>query len=705
MSSTNSLNTDQGRVTVDLQCKKNNTDHRTNEITLDRLIVRRGKPFTFKLSLERPHQNYIELTVETGPNASVEKGTRSVFDSKQQQVGKWSLQVLDSSSLSVSLSVVSPSNACIGLYSLWVKSGSSTAVATRVASFTVLFNPWCEDDWVFLPNEAEKQEYVMNEQGILYKGVNEYITTQAWDFGQFEDDILDICLKLLDLNPKCVKNPQEDYSARCNPIYISRVVTAMINCDDDDKGVLSGQWDGTYIGGVEPSQWTSSVDILRKWMKYDWYPVKFGQCWVFAAVMCTVLRCLGIPCRVVTNYQSAHDTDLNLIIDEYYGDYGVMPRRNLDSIWNYHVWVEGWMRRPDLSEDFFYDGWQVLDPTPQEKSTDVYCCGPAPVRAIREGHTDIKYDVPFVFGEVNADKVSWLIMANGSKKKIQTDTKTVGQSISTKAIGTNKRQDITENYKYTEGSVNERSAYDEAVKRAIAVMMAEYPPLPNVNMKISLDGKPLNGVDIKVNLSVSTDSSKTQEVTVKMNAQVMKYTNNPSAGVWSDTKDIQLQPKTEQIIPIVIPFAAYGPELLDNNCIKVSVIATDKSDSKLVYLVEKDIVPHNPSLQLTVSGTPILNNEMTAEVMFENPLSDLSLYNCCITLTGSGLLKQTEENKVSELGPGQKATLKVKFRPNRAGPKKLMASFDSSIFKDIRNSIDVNIRLATSRMAYTTFTK
>lgn len=36
---------------------------------------------------------------------------------------------------------------------------------------------------------------------------------------------------------------------------------------------------------------------------------------------------------------------------------------------NYHVWVEGWMRRPDLTEDSFYDGWQVLDPTPQEKST------------------------------------------------------------------------------------------------------------------------------------------------------------------------------------------------------------------------------------------------------------------------------------------------------------------------------------------------
>lgn len=33
---------------------------------------------------------------------------------------------------------------------------------------------------------------------------------------------------------------------------------------------------------------------------------------------------------------------------------------------NFHVWVECWMTRPDLGAQF--DGWQVLDPTPQERS-------------------------------------------------------------------------------------------------------------------------------------------------------------------------------------------------------------------------------------------------------------------------------------------------------------------------------------------------
>uniref|UniRef100_A0A672PRK5 Protein-glutamine gamma-glutamyltransferase 2 n=1 Tax=Sinocyclocheilus grahami TaxID=75366 RepID=A0A672PRK5_SINGR len=575
---------------VDLQCVKNNTDHHTNEITVERLIIRRGQAFSLILSAERLDHNDIEITAETGPGACEQKGC-----STDSSISKhWSVVVLCSSPSAVTLSVLCPSDACIGLYSLSVRSGACASVS----ALTVLFNPWSKDDGVFLASDAERQEFVMNEQGMLYKGVDEYITNTSWDFGQFEEDILDICLKLLDVNPKCLKNAAEDYSARCNPIYISRVVSAMIN-SDDDKGVLMGQWDGTYIGGVVPSNWSSSVDILRSWIKYDCHPVKFGQCWVFAAVMCTVLRCLGIPCRVVTNYQSAHDTDQNLVIDEYFSDYGVRPKRNLDSVWNYHVWVEGWMRRPDLSQDSLYDGWQVLDPTPQEKSSGTYCCGPAPVKAILEGHTDVKYDIPFVYGEVNADKITWLVMANGSKKKILSDTKTVGQNISTKAVGSDSRQDITDQYKHPEGSMKERAAYDEAVKRVTGLKESQT-PRPSVQMKLSLDVAPLNGVDIRLKLLVKSENSKVQDLTLKMSAQVMRYTGNPAAShKYTDSCPRVLV--SEQTLPFTLPFTAYGPKLLDNNCIKVSVIAMDKSDPKEVYLAEKDVVPHSPALKLTVS--------------------------------------------------------------------------------------------------------
>lgn len=37
-----------------------------------------------------------------------------------------------------------------------------------------------------------------------------------------------------------------------------------------------------------------------------------------------------------------------------------------DSCWNFHVWVDVWMKRPDLPPSF--SGWQIIDSTPQELS-------------------------------------------------------------------------------------------------------------------------------------------------------------------------------------------------------------------------------------------------------------------------------------------------------------------------------------------------
>lgn len=80
----------------------------------------------------------------------------------------------------------------------------------------------------------------------------------------------------------------------------------------------------------------------------------------------------------------------------------------------------------------------------------VYCCGPVPVRAIKEGELTLKYDAAFVFAEVNADLVYFLKYKDGSTRKIVNDRK-VGQKISTKSVGRDEREDITHLYKYPEG--------------------------------------------------------------------------------------------------------------------------------------------------------------------------------------------------------------------------------------------------------------
>uniref|UniRef100_A0A667XMF7 Protein-glutamine gamma-glutamyltransferase 2 n=1 Tax=Myripristis murdjan TaxID=586833 RepID=A0A667XMF7_9TELE len=442
---------------VDLHCQANNSAHHTSDITTDQLIVRRGQSFLLTLEMSRPFTEgeELHLTAETGSHPSEERGTRSVFGNPSPMYSKaikaaWKYSIDSSSALQrgiVVLTVTPAADAPVGRYLL---SASTERKKTSLGSLVVLYNPWCSADWVYLPNGNEREEYVMNEQGVIFRGAGHFITPMQWDYGQFEDDMVDICLKMLDINPKHLKDPADDVSARCNPIYVSRVVSAMIN-SNDDRGVLQGCWDGNYVGGLNPTHWSSSTNILQRWYLNNCHPVKYGQCWVFAAVMCTVMRFLGIPCRVVTNFESAHDTDKSLTIDNFFGHSGVVAKKSRDSVWNFHVWVEAWMKRPDLLKYGNYDGWQVLDPTPQERSQGAFCCGPAPVSAILKGHVDLKYDIPFVFAEVNADIVNWMVSATGSKTKMNSDTRKVGQNISTKAVGSSRRMDITDSYKDKEG--------------------------------------------------------------------------------------------------------------------------------------------------------------------------------------------------------------------------------------------------------------
>lgn len=81
----------------------------------------------------------------------------------------------------------------------------------------------------------------------------------------------------------------------------------------------------------------------------------------------------------------------------------------------------------------------------------IFQCGPASVRAIKEGDVDLDYDTLFVFTEVNADCNQWIVYKDGTKKKVYCDTERIGKAISTKAMGSNSRVDVTNNYKYPEG--------------------------------------------------------------------------------------------------------------------------------------------------------------------------------------------------------------------------------------------------------------
>ncbi|CAI9537240.1 unnamed protein product, partial [Staurois parvus] len=78
-------------------------------------------------------------------------------------------------------------------------------------------------------------------------------------------------------------------------------------------------------------------------------------------------------------------------------------------------------------------GRQLMPPH-TEKSQGVFQCGPCSLKAIKEGVVYLPFDGKFLFAEVNADKIQWLVTCiDGEEEftKIKEEQRSIGKFIST----------------------------------------------------------------------------------------------------------------------------------------------------------------------------------------------------------------------------------------------------------------------------------
>ncbi|XP_078508191.1 protein-glutamine gamma-glutamyltransferase E-like [Lissotriton helveticus] len=683
---------------VDLQIPANRTAHNTSEYCSKELILRRGQPFKINVKFNRALESgeSIELSAETVSSPK----TKFPLPSSAAE-GSWSAVPEHGPSNTFTYTILSPPTASIGRYDLSLQVSSSIKNSTiKLGQFILLFNPWSADDDVFMPIDVERKEYVLNDSGIIYRGHNKYITELGWNFGQFEKKILDLCLTILDKSLEHCKEPSLDCTQRNNPVYVSRVISAMVNCQDDD-GVLVGDWSGDYSDGTDPSSWNGSVAILREWGQHSYSPVEYGQCWVFAGVTCTVLRCLGIPARVVTNFSSAHDTNGNLSIDEFYDKTGKPLNQSDDSIWNFHVWNEGWFTRKDLGA--FYDGWQVLDATPQEQSTGIYRCGPTSVKAIKEGDVDLDYDAPFVFAEVNADRVSWICEGENKKEKLRCDSSVVGKNISTKAVGKNLREDITANYKYEEGSKKEREVFTKAYTKlfgcappstsnrgAAADAMGDATELANLNVsgKFKIIQSIHFGEDANLILILKNSSTEhAKNVMVSICASSMLYNGRVTSEVSGEKTSVKLGPAEEKEIPFTVTYGQYE-KYLSKDDHNVHFNAVCEAEGQATFLVQKTITLEHPVISLQVLGPVVVNKPGKGSVTFSNPLSE-ELTDGKLTIVGASLINAVLEIIVISIKPKETIIIPFDISPIAMGNKQLAVNFSCNKFCNVKTFVEV----------------
>ncbi|XP_050494484.1 hemocyte protein-glutamine gamma-glutamyltransferase-like [Bombus huntii] len=692
--------------------KENAKAHRTISYELVHLepatpVLRRGQSFHVALRFNREYvaeTDIVRLLFSFGPNPNVLRGTRGINtitnrDNYLTDLEAWGVRLVGVNGVDLTAEVRSPIDSPVGTWQLNVE---TTIVGSKKQPNTysydkdiyLLFNPWMKEDLVFMEDEQLLDEYVLNDVGKIWVGSWGSARGREWVFGQFDACVLKSCELLLERSG--IKA-----NSRGDPVQMCRAISRIVN-SNDDRGVVTGRWDGDYADGTAPAAWTGSVPILEQFLETG-DSVKYGQCWVFAGVVTTVCRALGIPSRVVSNLVSAHDANASLSVDRYYTkdneelDYDPNNLEGEDSIWNYHVWNDVWMARPDLPKG--YGGWQAIDATPQEPSGGIYQCGPASVEAIKQGVVGYNYDVTFMLASVNADLMRWMEDSESELgfRKIDCNKYHIGRMILTKAPwifdpnGDRDREEITSIYKAKEGTEVERLTLYRAVRNTeLAKRFYSLPSPAKEDVEFDLvDIERVNiGKPFAVIVNMKNKSNQIRTIQAVLSAGSVYYTGIKAHLVKRASGDFVLQPHASEQLRLRVTVDDYLDKLVEYCNMKLYSIAT-VVETKQTWADEDDFQVLKPSITVKIDGEPVVGKPSIISLRFKNPLKRV-LTECMFNYAGPGLTRN-KTLAFRDIEPEEDVYVEHQLIPQKAGAQKIIATFTSKQLVDVTGSAAIDV--------------
>lgn len=690
---------------VNLHVPENCKNHHTDQFYLAEnrsLVIRRGQPFMITITFneefdESKHDLKFKFLIGEDPLPS-KKSDVCFGLTDRWYPEEWGAKLMSKKGNTVILYIHTGCDCIIGEYDFLLETNytgkKKNHVYAHQGPIFILFNPWCKNDQVFMEDKVLLKEYILNDSGYIYQGSGtSQILAKPWNYGQFEEGILDICMLILRQGFSEISHQMSD------PVRVTRAISQMIN-SPENNGVVMMDFAEEPNRGRSPSAWSGSVNILHLFRESG-ESVRYGQDYVFAGVMTTVCRALGLPCRPVTNFVSAHDSDENVTNDIYVeeDEDGNIIERKEDTTWNYHVWNEVWMSRPDLPVG--YGGWQALDPTPQEASDGVYCCGPSPVIAIRNGEVNQCHDTRFMFAELNADRVYWLRHPMcGNWEVLYTENDSLGQYVCTKdpeckpdSDPKETRMDITADYKIQCGSEYERINLVNTSRRNLRMLQANNQARQFEDMEFHMEarenvmiGHKFNVTLLARNLSLEHRSLKTSFYCKIVNHYGDTVGMCRELHVGTEHKAKEGKPISMQIIPE--DYMRFIDRIDSHMAMKISVY-TRVMQTDQVFMYTESFQMDWPTLHIDVPRRIRVGQNVLAKVTFINPLS-VPLSMCMLSLEGSGL-NCSKHREVMDVPPNSNLVEDISFTPLRSGDRRIVINFHCKELQDITGSALITV--------------
>lgn len=327
--------------------------------------------------------------------------------------------------------------------------------------------------------------------------------------------------------------------------------------------------------------------------------------------------------------------------------------------------------------------------------------GPMSLKAIKSGEVNLPYDGPFVFAEVNADRIYWSQDEEGKMKIARIEKNSVGKHISTKtpfgrAPWTDyrhsfcPREDITDQYKFNEGTAEERAAVRRANLHSTKEDVYEN-KVEDVTFDLTTDEETFIGETIKIRLKIKNTCDTKRTITGTIKVSTIYYTSVVFKEVLKhriERENTVLKPGEEKCIAIEISAEDYLDKLTDHCHFKIACMCV-VDETKEIFTEIDEMRLRKPHLNIKAPDTGCTGKRFEAEVSFENPLP-VTLTKCELRVEGPGLQKPALY-KLQNVNTKQTFTTKFDLLPVKAGQKEIIVSFNSAQLYAVNCSVPINI--------------
>jgi hypothetical protein len=514
-----------------------------------------------------------------------------------------------------------------------------------------------------------------------------------------------------DIDRICSLNPKNPLAAPYFPLPSNK--RYFKSCQKDSECADLASWDGTdnaknfgpiadkngyypvceaqdictvsaWNGGISPGRIPpSSKTILQSYLDGN-PPTRWAECWIYASVLTTICRSLGLPCRQISAYEVARQYCAKLkdgndqcvkgmgnftgTVGATLSDDGLPTYSNDIYMWSFHQWNNVWMRRPDLSgTNYSAADWQFVDGTPQELSFGVFQFGPAPLRAIREKNMDVpKYDVKFAITEVNYD-----LLIN---KTTQPSNCTLFSAIpnvdyrrlrNLNAVTDPKMQKMI--MAEITGEFISAPAASEKKTRAVATTSRQ-----NLTLDIAA-----GGIADPLEIKVSVNSLVAGRFSYEVNGFAISYAGlQAGAPVYNQRKTAEVTSGANNVF--VHRLDASQLPVNNTNYFRFTVSGVFPDATRLIAI--KTLYLSTPPVELTTKTDHLGPMEETDLLIgFRNPYSVRELTGASLSLTAAAL-NYAETIAIGNIGPGKTISLSRKLRnvDTRSGSVLVVASLSTS---------------------------